>query len=535
MNVLVTEKIAEDGISILKESAEVDTKYGLSQDELLNIIGGYDAIIVRSATKVNKEVIDRAINMKVIGRAGTGVDNVDVEAATEKGILVVNTPEGNSNAAAELAIGLILSVCRQIPQAYFNGKNQDFRRSLFKGVELSGKTVGVVGLGRIGAIVASRLKGFDMKVLAYDPYISDDRYNKLGVVKCIELEDLLKESDIITLHMPKLNDTVNLLGEKEFSLMKDGVRIVNCARGGLIDEDALYKALKSGKVAAAGLDVLEHEPDFNAKPSEQEFKHPLLDLDNVIFTPHLGASTIEAQYNVGVMIAKQAAAVLKGEIVNAVNLPLLHIKNMAEIKSYLDLAEKMGKIYFQSEKQPVEKIEILYSGKVAEIETKVITLAFLKGFLDPINENENVNFVNAEMLVRARSIEVIESKSKNSERFTSLISATFTTGQSKLTISGTVFGDGETRLVDFYGYIVDFEPTTPYALAVQNLDTPGIIGQIGTILGLAKINIASMRLSRNKRGEKAVVFLGVDNMIPEAVLELIRKGDGILKATQIKF
>lgn len=535
MKVLVTEKIAEDGINMIKEIAEVDARFGLSQDELLNIIGDYDAIVVRSVTKVNKEVIDRAVKMKVIGRAGTGVDNIDVDAATERGILVVNSPEGNSNAAAELAIGLILSVCRQIPQAYMNSKKQDFRRSLFKGVELSGKTVGVIGLGRIGAIVASRLKGFNMKVLAYDPYISDDRFNKLGVHKCNDINDLIKESDIITLHMPKLNDTVSLIGEKEFNMMKDGVRIINCARGGLIDEEALYKALKSGKVAAAGLDVLEHEPNFEAKPGEQEYNYPLLELDNVIFTPHLGASTVEAQYNVGVMIARQITAALKGEVVSAVNLPSFHIKSIAEIKPYLNLAEKMGKIYFQTEKKPVDKIEILYSGKVAEIDSKVITLAFLKGFLEPILENENVNYVNAEMLVKARGIDVVESKSAHNERYTSLITATFIIGDKKISLSGTVFGDEEMRLVDFFGYTVDFEPTTPYALAVQNIDIPGIIGEIGTLLGLAKINIASVRLSRNKKGEKAQAFLGVDNIIPEEVLEQMRKGNGILKVSQIKF
>ncbi len=535
MKVLVAERIAEEGINILQGFAEVDIKISISRKEILDIIEDYHAIIVRSVTKVDKELIEKAKNLKVIGRAGTGIDNVDVREATRRGIVVVNSPQGNSNAAAELAIGLIFSVCRNIPQAYMSVKNEDFRRNRFKGTELNGKTVGVVGLGRIGSIVASRIKCFDTRVIAYDPYISDDRYRKMGVEKCSDLDELLQQADIITLHMPKLNDTVNMIGEREIDLMKKGVRIINCARGGLIDEEALYKAIKDGKVAAAGLDVLEREPNYEAKPGEQEFSHPLLELDNVIFTPHLGASTFEAQYNVGVMIAEQTVSALKGEIVSAVNMPSLHVKDLGEIKRYLDLAEKMGKIYFQTEKHPVEKIEIFYSGKVSEQETKVTTLAFLKGFLEPIMSGENVNYVNAEMLVRARGIEVVESKSSHSERFTSLITATVTTKERKLTISGTVFGNDEMRLVDFFGYNVDFEPTTPFALAVQNIDQPGIIGQIGTILGIARVNIASMRLSRNKKGEKAVAFLGVDSEVSENVLQHIRNVDGILKATMIKF
>ena len=535
MKVLVAEKIAEEGIDILRKFAEVDAKYGIPREELLDIIGNYDAIIVRSVTTVDQELIEKAKNLKVIGRAGTGTDNVDIEAATKRGIVVANSPEGNSNAAAELAIGLIFCVCRNIPQAYMSAKNDDFKRSKFKGIELEGKTAGVVGLGRIGSLVASRLKSLNMKVVAYDPYISDDRYRKLGIEKCSNLEELLKQSDIITLHMPKLNETANLIGEKELDLMKKDVRIINCARGGLIDEDALYKALKDGKIAAVGLDVLDHEPNYEAKPGEQGFKHPLLEFDNVVFTPHLGASTVEAQYNVGVMIAKQVVSALKGEIVSAVNMPSLNVKDLTEIKPYLDLAEKMGKIYFQTEKHPIEKIEIFYSGKVAEQETKIITLAFLKGFLEPIMSGEHVNYINAEMLVRARGIEVVESKSSQSERFTSLITATFISQGKLMAISGTVFGNNEMRLVDFFGYNVDFEPTTPFALAVQNIDQPGIIGHIGTILGAAKVNVASMRLSRNRRGEKAVAFLGVDNEVTEDVLKLMTDVEGILKATLIKF
>ncbi|MGE5472998.1 MAG: phosphoglycerate dehydrogenase [Ignavibacteriales bacterium] len=535
MKVLISEKIAQEGIEIINKTAEADAKYGLTKEQILDIIPEYDAIIVRSATQVDAELIEKGINLKVIGRAGTGVDNVDIETATKKGIMVVNTPEGNSNAAAELAIGMIFAACRHIPQAYMSCKNGDFRRGKFKGIELEGKTLGVIGLGRIGSIVASRLKTFNMRVLAYDPYISEERLNKVGAEKCETIEDLLQQSDIVTLHMPKIEGTVNLIDEKRINMMKKDAVLINCARGGLIDENALYTALKEGKLGAAGLDVLEDEPNFEAKPGEQDYKNPLMELDNVIFTPHLGASTLEAQYNVGIMVAQQVSSALQGEIVSAVNLPTLRVKDINEIRPYIELAEKMGKIYFQVEKSPVEKIEMLYSGEIAEKETKIITLAFLKGFLEPIIEDEQINFVNVEMLVKSRGIKVVESKSTTSERFTSLVSANLITKEKTLSLSGTVFGRDEVRLVDFFGYHMDYEPETSYAIAIQNLDKPGIIGSIGTILGQENVNIASMRLSRNRKGEKAEAFLGIDNEVSDQVLNKVREVDGILKASLIRF
>lgn len=536
MKVLVTEKIDEEGIEILKRNAEVDTKYGLTKEQLLGIIADYDALIVRSATKADAELIERGTNLKVIGRAGTGVDNVDVEAATKKGIMVVNTPEGNSNAAAELAIGMIFSACRHIPQAFMSCKGGDYRRGKFKGMELEGKTLGVVGLGRIGSIVATRLKAFNMKVLAYDPYIPEERCQKLGVARCETLDELLRESDIVTLHMPKIEGSLNLIGRKQIEIMKKGAIIINCARGGLIDEEALYNALADGRLLAAGLDVLEQEPNFEAKPGEQKFKNQLLELDNVIFTPHLGASTFEAQHNVGVMVAEQVSTALQGQIVSAVNLPLLRIKNMDEIRPYLELAEKMGKIYFQVENAPVDKIEIFYAGEIANMETKIITLAFLKGFLMPIISNdEQINFVNVEIIAKSRGLKVVESKSNSDDRFTSLITVNLKTKDKELSLSGTVYGKDEPRLVDFFGYKIDFEPTTPYALAIQNIDKPGIIGNIGTVLGEGNVNIASMRLSRNRKGEKAEAFLGIDTEVSEKVLNKIRQVDGILKVSLIKF
>lgn len=533
MKVLVTEKIADDGVQKLAEFAEVDVKLGLSQEEICGIIGGYDALVVRSATQVDARMLEKGKNLKVVGRAGTGVDNIDVDAATRLGIVVVNTPDGNSVAAAELTIGLIISIFRSIPQAYAAVKNNDFRRARFKGFELNNKVAGIIGLGRIGGLVAERLKGLNMRVIGYDPYIPSERFKKAGVERCETLEELLKKADLITIHIAKTDETVNMLGEKQFKLMKKGVRIVNCARGGIINEEALYNALEEGTVAAAGLDVLEEEPNFELKPEEQTYANKLLELDNVVYLPHLGASTQEAQYNVGIMAAEQVAGVLKGEMVSAVNMPGIQNGELDELKPYLNIAEFLGKIYFQAEKEPVEKIELIYSGDIAKKQTRIVTMAALKGFLQPV-VSDRVNYVNAELIAKSRGIEVVESTSSELERFTSLITLKLHTKSRVQILSGTVFGVDAVRIVDFFGYKIDFEPT-PFMLAVQNIDRPGIVGKLGTILGAADVNIASMQLSRNKRGEKAVAFLSIDGEVPQPVLDRIREVDGILKATMIKF
>jgi D-3-phosphoglycerate dehydrogenase len=312
MKIIVTDKMAEDGIVYLREKGfTVDTRFGISQDELLEVIENYDAIIVRSATKVNEAVIERGKNLKVAGRAGNGIDNIDVNACTKRGITVVNTPEGNIMAAAEMAVALAFSLFRNIPQAYLAGKNKDFRRSKFVGAELDGKTAGIIGLGRIGSIVASKLKGCNMKVIGYDPCITDERAKSLGITKCETLQELLSQSDLISIHIPKSAESQNLISEKELKMCKKGVRIVNAARGGIINEKALYDAIKEGHVAGAALDVLEKEPDFTKKPEDQDYENPLLELDNVIIMPHLGASTQEANYNVSVAVARLVEGVLK--------------------------------------------------------------------------------------------------------------------------------------------------------------------------------------------------------------------------------
>ncbi|MCR4435404.1 MAG: phosphoglycerate dehydrogenase [Clostridiales bacterium] len=534
MKIIVTEKITEDGIKYLKDSGfEVDVKLGLPREELLNIIEDYDGIIVRSATKVNAELIERAKKLKVAGRAGNGVDNIDVATCTKKGIIVVNTPEGNTMAVAELTLGLSLCIFRNIAQAYLGGKRNDFRRSQWVGSELNGKTAGIVGFGRIGSIVASRFKSCGMKVVAYDPYVTDERYRKLGVEKCETLEELLRQSDLISVHMPKTPETYGMIGEKELKMCKKGVRIVNVARGGLVNEKALYDALCSGQVAAAAIDVLDPEPNYEKKPEEQTYTNPLLTLDNVVAVPHLGASTVEASYNVGTDVAKLVADALNGKMVAAVNMPPIQTEDISSLRPYINLAEMLGGIYYQCEKETVQKIEVIYSGDLVDAETKVISLSVIKGFLEPIVE-EKVNYVNAELILQSMGIELVESKRSHLDKYTNLITVKYITKTRDLSVSGTIFAKEELRIVDFFGYKLDFEPT-PYVIAIQNVDKPGIIGQIGTTLGASDINIAAMQWSRNRKGDKAVAFISVDGEVGDEVLEQLKKIGGVLKASRLTF
>ncbi len=533
MKIIVTERIADEGIQYLKDKGfNVDTKFGISHTELMEIVAEYDAIIVRSVTKVNEELIEKGTNLKVAGRAGNGIDNIDVQACTRKGIIVVNTPESNIMAAAELAIGMAYNIFRNITQANAATRKGDFRRSNFIGNELEGKTVGIIGLGRIGSIVATKLKGSNMRAIAYDPYITDEKFKKFGVEKCETLEELLRQADLITLHTPKTAETYGIIGEKELKLCKKGVRIVNAARGGLVNETALVEALREGIVAGAGIDVLDPEPNYDKKPEEQTYSNPLLDFENVIITPHLGASTKEANYNVGTAVAQLVGSALLGEMVAAVNMPHMQA-DVNGLRPYITLAEMLGKIYYQTEKETVQKIEIIYSGDLADKETKVFSLSALKGFLDPIIK-EKVNYVNAELMLKNMGIELVESKKSQLDKYTNLITVAFTTKKGTQSVSGTIFAKEEMRIVDFFGYKLDFEPS-PYIVAIQNIDKPGIIGRIGSTLGNAGVNIAAMQWSRNKRGEKAVSFISVDQEVHEETLQELREMDGVLKVTMIKF
>lgn len=533
MKIIVTERIAEEGIQHLKDRGhDVDVRYGISPDELLGVIENYDAIIVRSVTKVNAELLERAKNLKVVGRAGNGIDNIDVSTCTRKGIIVVNTPESNIMAAAELAVGHAFCLFRNIPQANAAARRGEFRRNLFIGNELQDKTAGIIGLGRIGTIVARKLKGIGMRVVAYDPYITDEKFRKNGVIKCETLDELLVQSDLISIHTPKTEETYGMIGERELSICKDGVRIVNAARGGLVNEKALYDAIKSGKVAGAAIDVLDPEPGYDKKPEEQTYTNPLLELDKVVITPHLGASTQEANFNVGTAIAQLVADALDGQMVAAVNMPPIQA-DLNGLRPYISLAEMLGKIYYQSEKETVQKIEIEYSGDLADKDTRVISLSVLKGFLDPVIK-EKVNYVNAGLMLHNMGIEMVESKRSHLDKYTNLITVKFTTRNRTLSVSGTIFAKEEMRIVDFFGYKLDFEPT-PYIVAIQNIDKPGMIGRIGTVLGNAGVNIAAMQWSRNRKGEKAVAFVSVDQDVDDKTLDEIRRIDGVLKVSLLRF
>ncbi|MBE7059058.1 MAG: phosphoglycerate dehydrogenase [Ruminococcaceae bacterium] len=536
MKIIVTESIALEGIEHLKSKGfDVDVKFGISRDDLLEIIEQYDALIVRSVTKVNEELLANAPNLKVVGRAGNGVDNIDLKAATARGIIVVNTPESNIMAAAELAVTHAYAIFRNLIQAVTAGRNKDFRRGKFIGNELDGKTAGIIGLGRIGSIVARKLMGSNMNVIAYDPYIGDEKFNQLGVTRCGTLEELLKQSDLITLHTPKTPETYGMIGEKELALCKDGVRIVNAARGGLVNEKALYDALVSGKVTAAALDVLDPEPNYNKKPEEQDYENPLLTLENCIVTPHLGASTDEANLNVGTAVTKLVGEALEGKMVPAVNMPQISGGNIEEIKPYLDLAEALGRIYFQTEKKPLKKIEVIYSGDLAkeDVATGLYTLSVAKGLLSVIVPTR-VNYVNAKNMLETMGIALVESKSTYLEKYTNLIIVRFTNEEKTLSVAGTVFAKSELRIVEFYGYKLDFEPSAN-VLAIQNRDVPGVIGRIGTVLGENGINIAAVQWSRKEIGSKAEAFVSIDQPVDEKTIQELLEIDAVLKVSNINF
>lgn len=525
MKILVSEPISEKGLEKLtQEGAVVDVKTSLTRQELLKCIGEYDALIVRSNTKVNEELYQNASRLKVVGRAGNGVDNIDMDGATRRGIIVVNTPDSNSVSACELTVGLLLATCRNIPQHHNRLRGKVWDRTGLKGVELLGKTVGIVGLGRIGSLVATRLKSFGMKIMAYDPYIADSRFQHLGVEKKEKLEDLMREIDILTVHTPKTEETYGMIGKAQLAVAKKGLIVVNCARAGIVDEAALIEAMESKIVARAGVDVPEGEP---------EPVSPLLECDHVIVTPHAGADTKEAQDNVGITIAQEVIAALRGEMVpNAVNLPTLHTQELASMQKYLQLGETMGKLYYQLEKDAVEKVEIIYRGEVAAMETSVISLAILKGLFEPVLK-EKVNYVNASVVAKSRGVAVTESKESEIGNYLTLITVKVLSKGKEFTISGTVFGKGELRIVEINGYEFDVIPM-PYMLIGENIDKPGVVGQMGTLLGVSKVNIATMQLGRKLSDKRAMMVLTVDSEVSKETLEFLGGIEGILRVRFVK-
>ncbi len=527
MKILVSDKISQKGIDILDAAkdrgVEYDVKPGLSAQELIATIPSYEGLIVRSSTKVTAEVIDAAANLKMVGRAGIGVDNVDVEAASKGGVIVMNTPDSNATTTAEHTIAMMMALSRNIPQATASMRGNQWEKSRFTGVELMGKTLGVVGLGRIGSLVVKRANGLEMNVVAYDPYIPHEMAEKIGV-ELIEKKELFRRADYITVHVPKTQDTVNLIDEKQFAAMKKGVRIINCARGGIVNEEALYKAIISGKVAGAALDVFEQEPP----PSE----HPLLSLEQVICTPHLGAATGEAQEKVAVAVAQQMVDYFtKGRIVNAINVPSIDPEVLAVIQPYLELAEKLGSFSAQFLEGAVKEVSIEYIGEAAEHDIKLLTVAALKGLMAPYKEN--VNLVNAPILARGRGIKVVESIIRDSEDFTTLIKLDLITEKTSGSVAGTLFADKEPRIVLIDEYRLEAVPSGNM-LVFSNEDTPGVIGRIGTIMGNNDINIAGMQLGRTRPNGMAVAILNIDSPVPKEVLDQIRALPKIVYAKPIE-
>ena len=519
--VIVVERISDKGVEMLKAQPdlEVTVKFDIPREELLKIVGDYDAIIVRSVTKVNEEFYQAARNLKVVGRAGNGVDNIDIEGATKRGIIVVNTPEANVISAAEHTIGLMLASCRNTVKAQKMIESRVWDRKNLKGVELYHKTLGIIGLGRIGTLVTKRMQAFEMKVIAYDPYIPDSRFKRLGVEKCETLDDLLAKADVITIHTPKTEETINMIGKEELKKCKKGVRLVNCARGGLYNEQAVADAIKEGQVASIGLDVLVDEP----KPIS-----PLIGLEQCVLTPHLGADTVEAQDKVGISIAQEVVNVLNGQMVpNAVNLPALHPQELEGMMGYLQLGECLGKLYYQMEKDPVDKVEVVYEGPAANLETTLITRSILKGLFDPILK-ERVNMVNAELAAETRGVAVVEGKMNGEDRL-NRVSLKVYSGEKIFTAAGTVAPDETAHITEVQGYQYDLVPEH-YMILAKNDDKPGMIGQIGTLLGAAHVNIANMQVARKPKTGNAMMIMTVDSPVEKATLQMIAGLDGIQSA-----
>lgn len=522
--VLVSDTLAKDGISIFKNAPgiEVDVITDLTPDKLKDIIKGYDGLAIRSATKVTKDVIDKAARLRVIGRAGIGLDNVAVHAASKKGIVVMNAPGGNTITTAEHAIAMMLSLARRIPQATTSTKAGKWEKKRFVGSEVSNKILGIIGIGRVGSIVANRAQGLKMNVIAYDPFISREAAEKIGVSPA-SFDEVLEKADFISVHSPLTAETKGLLDASSFAKMKNGVFIINCARGGIIDENALHDALVSGNVAGAALDVFEEEPTRNTK---------LLSLDNIICTPHLGASTDEAQKNVAIAIARQIVDYLTtGEIKNAVNFPSVSAEVLAQIKPYLTLAEKLGNFEAQLVQGGIREVAIEYSGAILEHNVAPVTISLLKGLLTPVM-NDNVNYINAPLIAEERGIKVIESKSSEIKDYKNMISVTVKTDQEDLFAAGTIFGRQDMRIVCINKFMLDVIPEG-YMLVLYNYDRPGVIGNITTTLGNDNVNIARLHLGREQVDGKALVVLSTDSPISGITLNKLKELPNIISVTRL--
>ncbi|MGE5582719.1 MAG: phosphoglycerate dehydrogenase [Bacillota bacterium] len=521
--ILVSDPITPAGIELFKKAGfEVEVKTDHTKEELLAKIKNYDALIVRSQTKVTADIIEAADSLKVIGRAGVGVDNVDVEAATKKGIIVLNAPDGNTISTAELTIAMMMALARNIPQAHGSLKGGAWDRKSFTGVELNGKTLGIVGMGRIGTEVAKRMLAMGMNVLGYDPFLTEERANSLGITAA-DLDTIITESDFITVHTPLTAETKGLFGAKEFARMKKGVRLVNCARGGIYDEHALAEAIKSGQVAGAAIDVYPTEP-----PADRT----LIDLPQTVVTPHLGASTKEAQENVAIDVAIEVIKVLKGEAFkNAVNLPPLRPEVRAALQPFMGLSEALGKFAAQLVTPPINKLEVGYLGDISKVDTSFLTTLVVKGLLQASLGDDEINQVNALFLAKERGLKINEVKNQDVTGYSSLIKVTLHTAQGASTISGTVIDSNEARIVEIEGYHFDVEPVGNM-IVINHTDEPGVIGEVGTILGQMGINIAFMQVGRKKQGGNALMVINVDSVEPEIAAKL-EKAKTVAKARVI--
>jgi D-3-phosphoglycerate dehydrogenase len=515
MKVLISDNLAPIGAQILMDSGlEVDIKTGLAPEELMKIIPEYEGLVIRSATKVTEEIIDAATNLKVVGRAGIGLDNVDVAAASKHGIVVMNAPDGNATTAAEHAIAMMVSLARNIPQATASMKEGKWEKKMFMGRELTGKTLGIIGIGRIGSIVADRAQGLNMNVVAYDPHMPEDLVKKLGV-ELTTIDEVCKKADFISVHVPMTKDTKHLISTSQFKSMKKDAMFIDCARGGVVDEAALYEALTNGEIAGAALDVFEVEPTTKENC-------PLLGLDNFICTPHLGASTSEAQENVAVAIAKQIGEYLRtGVVSNAVNVPSVSSDVLSKVGPYLTLAEMLGSFHMQIAKGGVEEVNLEYIGEFEELTTGPITVAFLKGLFTPILQDA-VNYVNAPLIAKERGIRVVESKTGHSDDFTSLLSIRVKTTEGENILAGTVFGKNEPRLVRMNTFRLEALPTGPM-LYVYNKDIPGVIGALGTTLGKHSVNISRMTVGREMEQGRNIILLNTDSMISKELLKTVQQ------------
>jgi D-3-phosphoglycerate dehydrogenase len=529
--VLVAELMDDEPIALLTAACSVDVRYGLSRDEILALIPPYHGIIVRSETIVDKTFLDAASSLRVVGRAGSGLDNIDVPYATQKGVIVCNTPDGNVISAAEHTLGLLLASSRNIPWADRFIKSGRWGRQQFEGSELYGKTLGIIGLGLIGALVSQRARGFAMRVIAYDPYIPDSRFEHLSVEKKNTLDELLKESDYVTIHTPRTKETMNMVSDAQIALMKRGVRLVNCARGGLYNEDALYRGLKSGHLASVGIDTWMSEPQSS---------HPLYEFENVVGTPHLGASTLEASKRVGVEVVEEVIAGLRGEIVrNAVNIPAMSGEAYAKLHVFIRLAEQMGMLYRQIRRKRLTGVEMLLAG--AEIDdpadARILSLAALKGLLQDSMASGNVNFVNAGLLAEQFGIRVRETISLESGDYRNLIRLTVQEADgNEFVIAGTLLEHRHPRVVQVGEYSISFLPEGRLAY-VPHRNIPGVIGRVGTIMGEFRVNISRMVTSIGlaNGSRDAVMMISVDNEVPQEAIDRCLELDEIYEMKIIEF